>query len=321
MRKYNGAKNVAIKEKGNNRWENNIVPYKLSNRYTTSEKLIIENSLKAIEKVSCFRFPKYSNQKNFLDIDKKDGCYSYVGKIGGRQLLSLSEGCVYDFIVIHEVMHVLGLEHEHQRPDRDKYIKIQYQNVELDKMANFGLISPNDVDYNDHPYDYQSIMHYDGTAFGKRDPRTGKKLVTMMPLKTGVQLLDNFELTTLDIAKLNSLGKCSNSADRTTNGGCVDKGSGCIELLNSGMCVQLLDNFELTTLDIAKLNSLGKCSNSADRTTNGGCVDKGSGCIELLNSGMCKNIFYKDLASEHCALTCGYCTTKFEHSPVCEDKV
>uniref|UniRef100_A0A914Y5F9 Metalloendopeptidase n=1 Tax=Panagrolaimus superbus TaxID=310955 RepID=A0A914Y5F9_9BILA len=217
MRKFNGAKNVAIKEKRNNRWENNIVPYKLSNRYTTSEKLIIENSLKAIEKVSCFRFPKYTYQKNFLDIDKQDGCYSYVGKIGGRQLLSLSEGCVYDFIIIHEVMHVLGLEHEHQRPDRDKYIKIQYQNVESDKMANFGLISPNEVDYKDHPYDYQSIMHYDGTAFGKRDPQTGKKLVTMMPLKTGIELLDNFKLTTLDIEKLNSLGKCSNFAGLVSN--------------------------------------------------------------------------------------------------------
>ena len=80
-------------------------------------------------------------------------------------------------------MHVLGLEHEHQRPDRDQYIKVEYKNVEPDKMANFGLISPNEVEYKSEPYDYQSIMHYDGTAFGKRDPRTGQKLVTMIPLK------------------------------------------------------------------------------------------------------------------------------------------
>lgn len=151
----------------------------------SSRRKIIEKSIKKIEEISCFRFPKRTSEKNYLDIDKRDGCYSFVGKIGGRQILSLSGGCIYSFIIIHELFHVLGIEHEHQRPDRDQFIKIIYNNVDPDKMSNFALISPNDVYYKEHPYDYRSIMHYDGTAFGKNDPKTGKKLATMVPLQVG----------------------------------------------------------------------------------------------------------------------------------------
>lgn len=32
-------------------------------------------------------------------------------------------------ILIHELGHVIGLIHEHQRYDRDKYVKVIYENV------------------------------------------------------------------------------------------------------------------------------------------------------------------------------------------------
>lgn len=51
--------------------------------------------------------------------------------------------------------------------------------------VNFELIPESTVDLY-HDYDYASIMHYDGTAFGRIDARTKQPLVTMVPLKVVV---------------------------------------------------------------------------------------------------------------------------------------
>ena len=48
------------------------------------------------------------------------GCWSYVGKIGGRQVLNLGDtgGCITKGIIQHEMLHAFGVWHEQSRPDR-----------------------------------------------------------------------------------------------------------------------------------------------------------------------------------------------------------
>jgi hypothetical protein len=60
-------------------------------------------------------------------------CSSYVGKIGGKQTISVGSvggeiTCKHGNIV-HELAHTLGYFHEHSRPDRDNYIKVVWSNV------------------------------------------------------------------------------------------------------------------------------------------------------------------------------------------------
>ncbi len=59
---------------------------------------------------------------------------------------------------VHEWGHVLGLHHEHQRPDRDQYITVQPDGYNGLAGATYGA------------YDFNSIMHYD--AFN-RNKETG----------------------------------------------------------------------------------------------------------------------------------------------------
>ena len=51
----------------------------------------------------------------------------------GAQDLSLmisdQISCLFPYIVAHEFMHALGFEHEHARPDRDKFIIFHYENL------------------------------------------------------------------------------------------------------------------------------------------------------------------------------------------------
>lgn len=43
-------------------------------------------------------------------------CWSYVGRIGGKQDISIGSGCGFKGTVIHEILHALGFFHEHTRP-------------------------------------------------------------------------------------------------------------------------------------------------------------------------------------------------------------
>ena len=56
-------------------------------------------------------------------------CASNVGRQGGKQQVILNPSCLMVGIALHQIMHVLGFLHEQSRRDRDKYIRIDYDEI------------------------------------------------------------------------------------------------------------------------------------------------------------------------------------------------
>jgi hypothetical protein len=71
------------------------------------------------------------------DLLSSGACWSPVGRTGnGEQRLSLGQRCWYLGIVIHELGHAVGFWHEMNRPDRDNWIYIYWNNIVPVSTAN-----------------------------------------------------------------------------------------------------------------------------------------------------------------------------------------
>ena len=64
------------------------------------------------------------------------GCWAYVGKQGGEQVVNLTPpGCMEEEHITHEVLHSLGFYHEQNRPDRDQHVRILEENIRENKRG------------------------------------------------------------------------------------------------------------------------------------------------------------------------------------------
>ncbi|XP_069180532.1 protein SpAN-like [Procambarus clarkii] len=116
---------------------------------------------------TCIKFTLTTNTKQpHLRFIQGSGCYSYLGRqVVNGQDVSIGVGCERVGIVAHEVGHAIGFVHEQSRPDRDTYVKINFQNVIPQRVHNFNKFSTAQINNYSVPYDYSSDMHYGSSFF------------------------------------------------------------------------------------------------------------------------------------------------------------
>ncbi|KAI3420994.1 hypothetical protein GPALN_014621 [Globodera pallida] len=204
-------------------WPRGVIPYELDLAFSLSEARLLQRVFRTYRRrtFGCIRFrPRRSGEADYLNIVKGLGCYSQVGKTGGKQELSLGRGCLFNETITHELMHSLGFWHEHSRADRDEHIMIRWANILPGMLycfniyvpkcyfvlmycltgmdSQFDIVSSAIQDTLGEPYDYRSIMHYGSSAFSRNGRNTLEAVVDEFTNIIGTVM----ELSEMDIMKL-----------------------------------------------------------------------------------------------------------------------
>ncbi|CAF4779182.1 unnamed protein product, partial [Rotaria socialis] len=195
-------------------WTDGIVPYEFAPGYTpTQVEFIIAamhqlERLIAINNVQCIMFrPRISSDPYYIRVTNGNGCSSYIGQNTGvtmnRTVTLNYPGCFVQAIIMHELLHTLGFFHEQSRPDRDEYIRVNYENVILGMERNFEKYDNSIADTLNTPYDYGSVMHYPNNGFSSNG------LPTIEPLQPNVTIGQRANLSAIDIQEVRILYNCS----------------------------------------------------------------------------------------------------------------
>ncbi|XP_033104243.1 balbiani ring protein 3-like isoform X2 [Anneissia japonica] len=268
-------------------WPGAVVPYVLnSQKFTLDERKLILAAMDRYHEKTCIQFRPRTNEKDYILISRKIGCWSQIGRQGGVQYISLGLAChMKGGTIIHELMHSLGFRHEHSRPDRDGYVNIYWENVVESQRSNFHKYSADAVNLVGTPYDYSSIMHYPLHAFSKNGKVT---IGPRYPHNEDIGWVTDFSDT--DIYRLNNLYKC---------GECFDSDQQqCPAWAMQGECKR--NRHWMRTFCPFSCDT---CPYSHD--TDSVCKDISPSCRAWVTNGECdKNRAYMH---ENCKRSCGLC--------------
>jgi hypothetical protein len=151
-------------------WENGEIPYYFSGEFSLTEVETIQNAMKTWESVCGVTFIQVTPRSSAYEIRRTDYTTQWSSTIGENNVQCYmyfgtgSQSEQYGHC-LHELGHCIGFLHEHQRPDRDSYIIIHWENVWPEYRFNFDKQNNPLIKESNYPYDFDSIMHYPEYGF------------------------------------------------------------------------------------------------------------------------------------------------------------
>ncbi len=178
-------------------WPNGVIPYEIDPVFKDTSN--IDAAVQHWNTRTSIRLQPRKGEANyvrFTPYQDPSACASTsIGMNGGVQYVYGTETCP-SVILIHEIGHAVGLDHEQARSDRAQYVRILWENLTKPGRTQFN---PATKDIDIGPYDYNSIMHYGVGDFGK------SRLPGMETIPPGIPLRQNTILSDGDIDAVNHL--------------------------------------------------------------------------------------------------------------------
>jgi len=160
------------------RWPEGVVKYQIASNIPAKEKNLIKNTLRDLQTSlnSCIKFEESTSGNRIYVMSNLTGCWSSVGyqEVKIQYLNLASPSCMNVGTIVHEFLHSVGLWHTQSRSDRDEHVEIIWKNIPENKRHNFKKYDNTIINHYGLPYDFDSVMHYEGTAFSEENRLTIK---------------------------------------------------------------------------------------------------------------------------------------------------
>lgn len=95
------------------KWPTKQIPFAFDNiaHFDANNRAKIKHAIKLFQKSlnvdgeTCLEFVERSNESDYIQFVKEDGCFTYVGYRPGKNVISLGPKCIQTDIVMHEIVH------------------------------------------------------------------------------------------------------------------------------------------------------------------------------------------------------------------------
>ncbi|XP_057330854.1 protein tolkin-like [Microplitis mediator] len=208
---FNRTRRTVVTTKKEHLWNGAIIPYVIEDIFTGLQHRLIKQAMRIWEESTCITFVERipNIHSKYITITKLNCgcCFLLKPSVRNGGFLSLINSCDKLPIVLHELGHVIGFEHEHNRPDRDDYLEIINENIMKGYEDEFKKQSPHEVETFNQTYDYHSVMHYPSDSFSISWPF--ETLIPKQGMQNEVQFMGaQIKLSEGDIATTNLLYNC-----------------------------------------------------------------------------------------------------------------
>ncbi|XP_069136269.1 protein SpAN-like [Argopecten irradians] len=205
------------------RWPRGEVPYRFSNtinetsvwastiRSAIAEIEEIVNGHVASDELPCLRFWKSPDTESvptylYFHLGDDGVCGTSSGKTTARRhWVFLDDDCSHKSGVMSMILLTLGLNYEHSRPDRDRYVTVHHDNIQADYLPMYQKLNASQTDDFGLPYDFDSLTHFSPYQHAKytRHP-------TMTSNWTTASFGNKDRLSVTDVRKLQIAYQCTN---------------------------------------------------------------------------------------------------------------
>lgn len=146
-------------------WPGGVIPYDLS-KLTEPQRAKVLSAMRRWEDTgAAIRFVPRTDETAYVFFTGRTDAGNNTSQVGYRPGVRVNINITAfwwngEWMQAHELGHVLGFFHEHQRWDRDWFVAIRYENIKEGRAHDYDWIPRADWITDATPYDYRSIMHY-----------------------------------------------------------------------------------------------------------------------------------------------------------------